>query len=95
MAKLYPKIWAMVGKLTKYWKQLGWEKPNTTKNLTNYKEKVAKYIVMSRRQTYVDNISNRFNPIIRSVLKDTEYIQFLHYDNFLEHAQQIGDLPMP
>ena len=90
-AKRFPKIWSMVTHLVKYWHELGWETITNAKNATDFKRRIVRHIVLSRRRcmlSSVDSSALKKKFANKKKVSSSELVFYYGYHDFLNHASE-------
>ena len=87
IAKQYPKVWKVVGKYTKQWISLKWEMSCKMKNLTDFKQKVARHIVDTRKYLPFESVTNDYRAMYKELFPQSSKVFVYSKSAFQQYAR--------
>ena len=84
-AKLHPKKWALSKKLFQHMVDSGWELPNKATNKTDFRRKILKNLVETRRRVLTVDADSAS---LSKIFKQHELVWFYSFASFKEHAKR-------
>jgi hypothetical protein len=87
-AKRFPKLWAVLTHLVKYWLSLGWEMVANCKNTTDLKRRMARHVVLVRRHSMLASVDCEVMKKKFEKKRASELVYYYNYHDFLHHASE-------
>ena len=87
LAQQYPRLWKLVGKLFKKWKQCHWEHPKKYTNGTVFKQKVVRFIVRDRKYIEKNDMPAYDSAIFNNMYPHFEKVFYYPLKEFEDFAK--------